>query len=298
MGLFSSIGNAIGAIKQGAKELVSGGISQIPKNVVKRVEEKIAPIVGARHFTPEEKTIIVGTAAAAGALAAAPIIVAAAPAIVPTATKLLTTSASSVGKTIASNPVKTALIAPVAVSAIISNPIGATKSAGKIIDAQVDLGKAISNPSLASAKEFISDHPIATAATAVAAGLVVTKAVAPLVSAAITRDAIDDQTKALLKETEKLTESIPSVNPLVLPAAGVSNSSPAAVEPVLPKTELIATTSTTSGKSRKRKAAKPAIQNINQKVNVIMQNKSSVPVKLDYRISVPKRYLNRRILAT
>lgn len=291
MGLLSNLGKAVKSIATGTKELLEGGITQIPKNVVTRVADKIAPITGARPFTPEEKTILKTTAVAAGALAAAPVVIAAAPAAIPVVVKATTT----VAKAAISSPkaaLITAVAAPVVGTAIISNPIGAAKTVGKTVQAQVDLGKAIANPSIESAKEFVLDHPVATAAAATVAAAVVTKTVAPLISGALTRDAIQDQTKALIKEKES-SETSPS--PLVTAPSEVTPISKqpllgAAATPVTGQTELIATTTGGSNGTtrRKRRAVKAPEQRISQKVNVIVANRA---------ISRnTNKYLNRELL--
>lgn len=295
MGLLSNIGSAIKSVATGTKELFSGGITQLPKNIVQRVEDKVAPIIGARPFTPEEATIIKTTAVAAGALAAAPVAIAAAPSVAAATPVLL-----KIAQPLVSTPARaitTALVAPVVATAVITNPIGAAKTVEKTVEAQLDLGKTLANPSIEAAKEFVSEHPIATAAGAAGAALLVGKVAAPLISGALSRDAIQDQTKALIKQAEEKAKS-PETPQITTPLVNnstmgtVPTTAPvAAATPVTPKTELIATTGggSVSTTKRKRRAVKPQEQRISQRVNVIVANQANS--------KETNKYLNRSLLA-
>jgi hypothetical protein len=66
------------------------------------------------------------------------------------------------GNTIASNPIKSAIIAPVLTGAIINNPVGVVKTGAKTSEALLDFGTLISNPTTSNIKNFVTEHPVAT----------------------------------------------------------------------------------------------------------------------------------------
>lgn len=149
-----------------------------------------------------------------------------------------------------------AVAAPVAISAVLTNPSGTAKTAANVVKAQVDLGKTIANPSLTGFTDFVKEHPIATLTTAAVGTLAAGSAVLPVVNAIETRA----NTKAVQANTAS-SSTVPAGVPMfnTLPVVTQSPQTPATVQ-VAPTPSAaaapVAGTTQTPKKKRKKSTKK------------------------------------------
>jgi len=225
---------------------------------------------------------------AVGALAAGSIAGAAVKGTLVGATKAVATSLipkTAKGKVIA------ALAAPVVVSTVVRNPVAVADAPGKVLNAQIDAGKLIADPSVANAKQFVQEHPVAT--TLAGAGLVIGTGatVAPIVSNILNREAVQEQTKAIKEQTKVLESGGAGANVAGLPSSTplVSTTATAPQTPITPATApLIATAGASTSKKRRKARTAMKMQPISQRVNVIVSNRAQG--------TTTKNYLKREVL--
>lgn len=80
----------------------------------------------------------------------------------------------------------------------------------KVANVGGDVGKVIDNPNIGTAKQFVENHPIATATAALAGGIALGKTVLPLVNGYLNysnTQAVKDNTESVLEATTHLTSS-------------------------------------------------------------------------------------------
>lgn len=207
----------------------------------------------------------IGGAAKAGTLA--PKVVSVAKALIPATAK---------GKVIA------AVAAPVVIGAVAKEPVksvtAAIKAPSQLAQFGGDVASFAADPSLSSAKQIVTESPLISAA----AGLIVAggigKVAAPIISGALTREAIQEQTEALTGGGINVIDRSGEFK--AMPVA--ENNAPV---PQTPQTQKI---SSTTAKRKTRRAKKAVIPSVNQRVNVIVSNRSnSVGMK---------NYLKREVL--
>jgi len=176
-----------------------------------------------------------------------------------------------------------ALVAPVAIGAIISRPSETLGAIAELPSGLANVGGNIAelatDPSLAHAKELITENPVIVGAAAAAAAILGAKAILPAIVGAKQIEAVQEQTEAIREAGGKPTTI--QTGDTILPTA-----------PVTPKTERVVTTapSKTSAK-RKKRTSEAAKQNISQRVNVIVANKST-----STGVRQTHKYLNRELL--
>lgn len=214
--------------------------------------------------------------------------------------KAISTTAKTIPKLIPKTLAGKAIAIPATIigtTALIKNPSGAASTVGKTVEAQIDLGSMIANPTKEGALEFIKEHPVATGAVAGVAALAVGKATTGIVSTLLNTKAIRENTAANLQS--KNQEPTPPEYSVIeeksdygsgttvgtnAPAVPVSGQQ-APTTPVMPETEVL---STTTAKKRKYHRHKAVIPSIRQNVNVMVSNNSN-------RYS-SKKYINREVL--
>lgn len=271
MGFLSSI---TGAIKTVGETIAKVAVVA-PANAISNIIKKGSGTATVADI-PKPLTIAIGaTATALGAAVAAPLVIKAAPTIakaaVPTTPKGLITAA---------------VITPVAVGAVVSQP---AKVAEAIVKAPIELGKFggdvatfAAAPSLESAKEIITESPLISAAAGVLAVGGVAKAAAPIIGGALTREAIQEQTEALTK-----VQTLPAGITVTDKSAEFTQKTleQPSISPVSPVTPQTKTVTSTTSKRRKKRISKPVMASMNQRVNVIVSNIAN------------KKYINRSVLA-
>lgn len=170
------------------------------------------------------------------------------------------------------------LLAPIGVSAVISNPQSIGKSAKAVYDFE-STGISIATGStglVQGVKDYVVEHPVASAVGAGAVGLLIAKAVAPAVAGFSQTQAIKEQTE-VLREQSQGTPQQSGETTLAYPQDAVNSSS--GMQAPLP---LVPETGTSQGKTRRKSRSEPRRQTISQRVQVnVINNK------------VTKRYLNK-----
>ena len=245
MGLLSSV-------KKAAKAVVS----KVP--TVSFVKSVVAGVKGDKVEQAKQvkTTIVSGVVLGAAGLAVA------APAVATSVAKALI-PASTKGKVIA------AVAAPVVAGAVLREPGKSAEAAVKLPSSLANFGgnaaTFASSPSLDSGKKLLTDNPLIAAA----AGLIVAggtaKVLAPAVGGYLQSDAIRDQTDVISSvssssQQSQVSEAIPTV---VSPV------------PVTAATQRVTSTPVGSSTKKKRRASKPRITNISQRVNVIVSNRTN-----------------------
>lgn len=205
--------------------------------------------------------------------------------------KVVTPVVSSVGKTIAANPVKTAIIALPVAGAIAAQPGKTIQAIASTPTGLVNVGKNVANlaaePSVENAKTLVTENPVIVGSAAAAAAIGIGKTLIPAIATATQTSAIKEQTKAIENATSSINAPVP------VAAAPVASIPTAPQTPITPATQpLIASAgSGTSTSKRKKRSSKAVMAPINQKVNVIVNNRSS-----SIGIRQTKKYLNREVL--
>jgi hypothetical protein len=212
----------------------------------------------------------IGGAAKAGTLA--PKVATVAKALIPTTVK---------GKVIA------AVAAPVVVGAVAKEPVKsfqtAVKAPGELAQFGGDVATFAADPSLTSAKQIIKESPLISAAAGllVAGGAI--KTIAPAIATTRQTEAIQEQTEAI-RGGVYTTQPVQLVQtPSVAKVIEADGRTP--MQPVTPQTQKA---SSGTAKKTKRRAKKAVIPSVNQRVNVIVSNRST-------SIGM-KNYLKREVL--
>lgn len=198
--------------------------------------------------------------------------------VVATASKLI--PATTKGKIIG------AVVAPVALGAVVSQPkqtISAiAKTPGALANVGSNVAGLIAEPSIEKAKEIATENPVIVGAIATAGLLAVGTKVIPAIASYTQTQAIQEQTSAIKGTTGLIVESTKDKDVLTIPAQQ-TNPIPQTAQTQVIKTGTGATT------RRKRKKAIITPQNISQRVNVLVNN--------DNRHAT-KNYLKREVLVT
>lgn len=168
-----------------------------------------------------------------------------------------------------------ALVVPVAATAVINKPSLIVEAPSKILNFQTNVGEFIAQPSTEKAKDIISENPIISGGIAAAVLGGAALKVLPAIATARQTEAIQEQ-----------TEAIKGVSSTPQPSVMYPNQyNAAAPTPQTAQTKQVSDKPLTKRKKRSVKARMPSI---NQRVNVIVQNKQ------DNRTI--KKYLNRQLL--
>lgn len=216
------------------------------------------------------------------------------------------TGGTSVGRTTALNIGKklipttpkgiitTAVAAPIAVGVLskTSKPLTTIAQApGKLTAFGADVGTFIDEPSLKNAENILKQNPgvsIALGTGAVIAGAGALVSGAGALTNIQTKEAVQDLTTQL---SNTPSNNFPTAAPTVVKETPVTTEQ----KPFTPSTAVTPATAPVSAygkKATKRKAQKKVSPSINQKVNVIVQNKNTTT-----GIKQSKNYLKRSILA-
>lgn len=244
--------------------VLKSSLNPFDKNkVVANVENKTAK--AALEFVANNPYTTAGLATGATAIIKAPV-----------------AAAAKVAKVAISNPVKSSLAVVAVGAAAKSQTVRTTliKSAGKLtpenlLQVGAKTGEFIDQPDKTpkDAFAFIKDvAPDATLPVLAAAAVVATPFVAPIVI---------DKVKDLVTPDENLLIDQPANEKILTPTTPVTSPASPAVS-----TRETTTLTNSSGKKRKRRSVAKAPASINQRVNVIVQNKN-----------VGVRYINRRVYA-
>jgi len=218
----------------------------------------------------------VGGAAKAGTLA--PKAAAVAKSLIPTTLK---------GKAIA------AVAAPVVIGAVINQPAKVAEAVAKTPSALANVGGNIANlvadPSIANAKALVTENPVIVGGAAAVAAIAGAKTILPAVVTSRQIAATEKQTEAI----EAATAGISGGGISVIDKSGEMNK-PYSIEtaPTTAKTEIVKEGVTKLSTKRKKRSIKAAMPSVNQKVNVIVSNRS-----VSTGIRQTHKYLNREILA-
>lgn len=290
MGLFSNIVNKVGSSKIGQVVFKPGGIVDKITKPIQYVGAVVANPITAIKESPkvalekaktqslEKQTgkvlLNTGTVAAAvltgGTAAGRAAVVSVAKSLVPKTTT---------GKVVA------ALAAPAAVSAVVSNPkiiSEVAKLPGKSAAFGSDVGTFTKEPTLENALNIVKENPlistiVAGGAIAAGAGALVTGVGA--LENIKTRESVQELTNTLTNQLPTTAEN-KTVSTTQTPFSPTTAITPATAP--LPKTQ------TTGVRRLKRKSMRSPVS-VNQKVNVIVQNKNTATGN--------KNYLKRSILA-
>lgn len=263
MGILSKIGKSIAEIAalpvvtatraisgaiEGTKTLISGGS-------LKEAE------AAAKPYTAANSISIAKTAGTAAAIAAAPYV---APVVAKVG--IIKSAAIAAGATIAGSALYTSEKArEKAAEAVLSAP-------SSLVNVGKNVGEFIEDPSLQKAKDIITENPLIVGG--VAAGVIGSAALAaaPLISGALTRSEMQKQTEAFERQAEAAEQLLQGVN-----ALSGGNNQLVAEKPIqtggeVPQTQAVTTIST--GTRRRRRTIKQT-PSINQRVNVVVQNKAT-----------------------
>lgn len=212
--------------------------------------------------------VVVGGGALAGSATATRIVAGTAPVAIRAAKGLIPTTPK--GRVIAG----AATI--VGAGAVINQPVKSTNALisapGKLAQFGGNLADLAAEPSLENAKNIVKENPLLSAAAALAVGGTIVKTAAPLVSGLLTKNAIENQTEALLADNN---------TPYGTPA-------PAALTPVTPATQEISQSSTRRIRKRPQRAQKSST--ISQKVQLMINNRQNSITTQN------RRYINNDIL--
>lgn len=268
MGLLSSV---LGGIEKGLTK-----VEEVVKKVYSSTLAKIPGVEKAKQFVENNpSSVIVGlgvgsAVAKVGVSASAKLAAAAAPSvarsIIPATTK---------GKVI------TAAVALPVAGAVIKQPAATLGAVSKLPTGLVNVGGNIAelavNPSLENVKNLVKENPVIVgAAAAVALGAGAAKLIPAL--------AVSEQTKAIKEQTKAIEQQGISV----VDKSSEFYSSPSV--PVTPQTQNIEGIKVST--RRKKRTKKAVMPSVNQKVNVIVNNKvSSVGLRQN------KNYLKEVVLA-
>jgi hypothetical protein len=279
MGLLSSIKKAVTKVAIGAADVALNKVPAVFSHPITAITKGVGAAETKLYGTREAPTSLksqatdvikagaaYGVAAVAGLTSVGRAVVAK---VIPTTTK---------GKVIAAAAV------PVAATAIINKPSLIVEAPSKILNFQSNVGEFIAEPSIQKAKDIATENPLITAAVGGAAAVAVGKTILPAIATYRQTEAIQEQTEAIQAATSGGITVIDKSQPIPI-------SSIAPQTPVMPQTQTISAGGTSTSKRRKRRASKPAIASVNQKVNVIVNNRSS-------SVGIQnKRYLKEAVFA-
>lgn len=277
MGLLSSIGKGIVKVLDINKAAFTNPVTLVTKGVDAAVKQS-------NSYTPAQAVpkILATTATVAGAVLTA-------------GTSLGRTAAVTVAKTLvpktAKGVIATAVAAPVVVGVLSSSSKareGLISAPSSLANVGSNIGKVIENPTIENVKETFKENPVAATLIAAAPLAIVGGGISGTVASIANTAAVKENTKAS-------TPSAPAISPdtvTVVDKSSQFKAMPVPTETVAastsPTTAQTHAVSTKSSTKRKKKAVKAAIPSISQKVNVIVQNRSS---------SVGmKNYLKREVL--
>lgn len=286
MGILSSIGKGISKVLDTTTVALAHPVKTL--TAVVSSKSTVADVV-TEHFnqslTKQITQTIAGTIAIGATVATAGatgVLGKAAAASAPA--KVVATAAKALIPKTAKQTLVAAAVVPIAATAIISNPQAAASVPSKVLNFQTNVGELIASPSIAKAKETFMENPIISSAVVAGGVAVAGLATAGVVSSVLNTQAIQEQTKALNSQIPNALPTTPAST------AGSSskeyqnnNPSPVEARPVTPSTMDI-------NKKRSRKTRKILKNNVVQRVNVIVSNRSS---STGIRGA---RYLNQRIL--
>jgi len=109
-----------------------------------------------------------------------------------------------------------ALAIPAAVTYVTQKPKEVLKLPGQALSVSIDAGNLAANPTVQGAKEFVQEHPVGTAAAAGALVIGAGKAVLPLAGGYLGREATEEQTQAIEKQTEVIKQGYNDAAPQVV----------------------------------------------------------------------------------
>jgi len=178
----------------------------------------------------------------------------------------LKASASAVGRSIAANPIKSAVVggigAPVLAGAIISDPKIVTRTAGGVINFQGNLIEVGKDPSIEAIGKVIKDNPVISA---IAGGAVVGltgAAAGNIISGALTRSEIEKGSQRIA-EAYQTGAALPQSNASL--TGSPSNVASGGSLPVVRQTSAL----TTTRKRRTKKPVTPMRQSQSVRVNIL-----------------------------
>lgn len=283
MGLLSSIGNKVkNSIVGKALDTLSVAVAHPVQTIGAIISpDKTVKDVATAHFSqPLGKQItetVIGGAALIGTVAGGAAVAGAARA------GTLAPTAISVGKSLIPETTKGKVIAavatPVVVGAVINQPKAVAQAVaetpGNLANFGGNVANLVAEPSKENLKTLVQENPLITAGAGAAAALIVGKGVASTVATVSNTMAVKENTKA---SQDTPLPTVAAALPETKTSSGAVAAAPvASATPVTPETKpLLATAggSSTSGTRRKaRKSTKPTA--INQKVNILINNKSS-----------------------
>jgi hypothetical protein len=292
MGLFSAIGNTLLNATKTFETVVQHPIESIKTIGNQTAFNNLSQKTNSAPLINQIGNILLSTGTAAAA------VVAGGAALGSTTARAIGTSvvgaATKLVPSTTKGKIAAAVIAPVVASAVISNPGGALSTVSKTVNAQIDLGKTIANPSLNAAEQYLKEHPGASVALGAGALAVVGGGVglaANTVATYLNSSATRENTNSTSSPDTALNGSLPVDTTSRLSAPEVMTSPAAA--PTAPQSAIIPQTQTITSSNisvrRKKHYKKLTIAPISQRVNVIVSNRSVGTTN--------KTYLNRGIYA-
>jgi hypothetical protein len=275
MGLLSSIGKGIAKVLDTTTVALAHPVKTI--TAVVSPKSTINDVIKSHFEQPLSKQItqtVIGTAGIAATVVGGGAIA--------TASKAgsLGTLAKSIIPTTFKGKVVAAAVAPVVVSAGVTNPKKALEAPSKILNFQSNVGSLIAEPSLEKAKETFKENPIISSLVVGAGALAVGKGTAGIVASVMNTQAVKENTMA---------SQVPQTTALPVTMPSFTNEGIKEAQPQTPETKTISNNAPKTRRKASRKKEK-AMGNINQRVNVIVSSRSS-----STGIHT-KRYLNERLL--
>lgn len=268
MGLLSSIGKGIAK----GLDVLTVSLAHPIQTATAVVSKKstVQDVVTAHFSQPlkeQVKDIVLGTAGIASTVIGGAAIGGAAKA--GTLAPKVATAAKALIPATAKGKVVAAVAAPIVVGAVAKEPVksvtAAIKAPSELAKFGGDVASFAADPSISTAKQIVTESPLISAAAGLIVAGGVGKVAAPVVGGLLQREAIQEQTEALTGGGITVTDRSGEFK--ILPA-----DTTAPVTPVTPQTQAV---STTTPKKRRKAAKKQVMPSVNQRVNVIVSNKSS-----------------------
>lgn len=160
-----------------------------------------------------------------------------------------------------------------------------------------DVATFSANPSVSTAKEIVKNSPIISAGVALATAGTVGSTVASTVSNYLNREAVKEQTEVFKQQLDVMKQQTPVGSqiqeiPSIKYSADEKVLSPStSMIPSTPQTAQTKSVNNISKIKSPKRSYKPKINNISQRVNVIVNNRSS-----SIGIKQNRRYLNKPLM--
>lgn len=200
----------------------------------------------------------------------------------------LTSSASKLIPTTIKGKIIGAVATPIVAGVIISQPLKAAEAISKtpaaLTNVGANIGNLVANPSLSNVKTLFTENPLLVGGAVAGAAILGAKTIIPAITSARQIEATQEQTKAIEGATAGLGKETATGSVFGNEAKYPQTPATTEVKPL--------TNGTTRRKTRRTSKTMPQI--INQRVNVMVSNRSSsVGIR---GVTHTNKYLNREML--